>query len=140
MYYWHHGNSHVENSKVLDPWDVGKAISPYGPCSRGMVQLPWVSEQECLWMVAQCCARTSTCSFLLLRLLLAKTAYPGKLASPYIAPSEHAESLHCVGSRTLLDPSFIAHVFPFFILLPPHSWFQGLSCMVGARNSLRLRL
>lgn len=91
-------------------------------------------------MVAQCCARTSTCSFLLLRPLLAKTAYPGELTSPYIVPSEHAESLRCVGSRTLPDPSFIEHVFPFFIPLPPRSWFQDLSCKVGARNSLRLRL
>lgn len=47
-------------------------------------------------MVAQCCARTSTCSFLLLRPLLAKTAYPGELTSPCIVPSEHAESLHVV--------------------------------------------
>lgn len=49
-------------------------------------------------------------------------------------------SLHCAGSRTQPDSSFIAHVFPFFIPLPLRSWFQDLSCMVGARNSLRLRL
>lgn len=43
------------------------------------------------WFVVQCCARTSTCSFLLLRLLPAKTAYPGELTSPCTVPSEHAE-------------------------------------------------